>query len=320
VDILAPVKAFDRLQQRVPPLAFAMAVVKKYGDDGGGSLSALIAYRAFFSLFPLLLILTTVLGYVLQDDPQAQRDVLDSVLGQFPVIGDDLRAGSLTGSGVAFVVGLAAAIWAGLGITLAAQNAMGQVWAVPMRDRPDVLMSRVRGLGLLVLLGALNVLSTGVSGLVSGGLGGAWVTVAGLAVALLVNLVLFGVTFRLLTADAVATRDLALGIVLAAVGWLVLQSLGGIYVSQAVRSAGPTYGTFALVIGLLAWVHLGAVMVVLAAETNAVRVNRLWPRSLFGAPRPEDREALAAIARIEERHDEEHIEVTFDDPEAETPR
>jgi len=315
VDPIAPVKAFDRLQQRLGPLAFVAAVVKKFGDDRGANLAALIAYRAFFSLFPLLLMFTTILGFVLRGHPTIEQSVLSSVLAQFPVVGSELRTGSLRGSGLALAVGIATAVWAGLGITLAAQNAMDQVWAVPMRDRPDVLMSRARGIGLLLLLGGLNILSTVASGLVTAGLGGVGLTIAGYVVALVANLCLFGLAFRLLTANRVATRDLLTGVVLAAVAWVLLQALGGYYVEHAVRSASPTYGTFALVIGLLAWVHLGALVVVLAAEVNTVRVGRLWPRSLFGATRPEDQRTLRAIAKAEERHDEQHVEVRFDTDE-----
>ena len=57
--------ALDRFQQRHRALAIAVAVWKKFSDDEGGNLTALIAYRAFFSLFPLLLLLTSVLGFVL---------------------------------------------------------------------------------------------------------------------------------------------------------------------------------------------------------------------------------------------------------------
>ena len=226
-----------------------MAVVKKYGDDGGTNFAVLIAYRAFFSLFPLLLMFTTILGFLLPHHPALERSILDSVSAQVPLIGGELRDRTFTGSGLGLVVGAVTAVWAGLGITLAAQNAMAQVWAVPMRERPDVLMSRVRGIGLLLLLGFLNVLSTVASGLVSAGLGGFTVTVVGYLVAFILNLALFGCVFRLFTTGAVATRDLLPGIGIAAAVWVVLQGVGGYFVGHAVRSAGPTYGTFALVIG-----------------------------------------------------------------------
>src|SRR5947209_16216715 len=105
MDFLAPVRRFDDAQQRSRWLALPLAVVKKFGDDGAGSLAALVAYYGFFALFPLLLLFTTVLGFVLQGNPSAQKSILDSALGQFPIVGSQLHTHSLTGSGVALVVG-----------------------------------------------------------------------------------------------------------------------------------------------------------------------------------------------------------------------
>jgi YihY family inner membrane protein len=315
MDLLAPLRAFDRLQQRHRALAFPVAVFKKFGEDQAGNLAALIAYRAFFSLFPLLLVFTTILGFVLQGDPSARRAVLHSTLRDFPVVGGQLQAGvhPLSGSSLALGVGIALALWAGLGVTLAAQNAMDRVWEVPFKHRRDFLFSRLQGLGLLAALGALNLISTAASGLVSGGYGEAWLTVAGIGVSLLLNLVLFSVAFRLLTARTVATGQLVPGIVIAAVAWGLLQALGGYYVGHAVKAAGPTYGTFALVIGLLTWLHLGAMSVMYAAEANVVRVHHLWPRSLFGVARPEDEKTLRALAKVEERDHSETVDVRFGD-------
>src|SRR4051794_1049185 len=139
MDPLAPLKTFDRVQRRHRPLAIPVAVIKKFGDDQAGNLSALIAYYGFFSLFPLILVFVTILGFVLEDNPAAQQAVLDSALNQIPLVGDEIKSGSLQGSGVALAVGLIGAILAGLGVTLAAQTAFNRVEAVPMRQRPDFL-------------------------------------------------------------------------------------------------------------------------------------------------------------------------------------
>src|ERR1700712_4371721 len=131
---LAPLKAFDRFQRRHRPLAIPMAVIKKFGDDQGGNLAALIAYYGFFSLFPLLMVFVAVLGFVLDGNPGAQHAVLDSALKQIPLVGDQLKAGSLKGSGPALVIGLVGALLAGLGVTLAAQTAFNRVHGVPHRE------------------------------------------------------------------------------------------------------------------------------------------------------------------------------------------
>jgi membrane protein len=280
MDLKAPLRRFDRYQQDHRLLAAPLGVVKKFGDDEGGSMVSLIAYRAFFSLFPLLLLMTTILGYLLADDPSLRETVVDSTLSQFPVIGDQLRGGSLTGSGVALAVGVVGSLLAGLGVVLETEKTFDTVWGVPKEERHGFVGARLRAIGLLVVLGGLAVASTVVTGLVSGGadlFGPFW----GLLIATALNLVVFAAVFRLLTTREVGLRALVPGIAVATVGWELLQLLGGWYISHEVRNAGPAYGTFALVIGLLAWIHVGALFVVLGAEANVVRERRLWPRSLL---------------------------------------
>ncbi len=281
MDLKAPLRRFDAYQQRHRVLAAPLGVVKKFGDDEAGSYVALIAYRAFFSLFPLLLLMVTVLGYVLAGDDHLRREIIDSTLSQFPVIGNQLKGGSLQGNGVALLVGLVGSLVAGLGVVLETERAFNHFWGVADDDRHGFVGSRLRAIGLLVLLGGMSIASTIVASLVSGGsdlFGPYW----GIAIATLLNLVVFAVVFRLLTNRSVASRALVPGVVVATVGWEVLQLLGGWFISHEVKNATPVYGTFALVIGLLAWIHLGATFVVLGAETNVVRARRLWPRSLFG--------------------------------------
>lgn len=280
MELKAPLRRFDSYQQRHRLLAAPLGVVKKFGDDEGGSMVSLIAYRAFFSLFPLLLLMTTILGYLLADDPELRRSVVDSTLSQFPVIGDQLRGGSLTGSGVALVVGIVGSLLAGLGVVLETEKTFDVVWGVPDEERRGFVGSRLRAIGLLVVLGGLAVASTILTGLVSGGadlFGPVW----GLLIATALNFFVFAAVFRLLTTREVDFRALVPGIVIATIGWELLQLLGGWYISHEVRNAGPAYGTFALVIGLLAWIHVGALFVVLGAEANVVRARRLWPRSLL---------------------------------------
>lgn len=314
MDVLAPLKTFDRFQRRHRVLAVPIAVVKKFGDDQAGNLSALIAYYGFFSLFPLILVFVTLLGFVLQGNPDAQKAVLDSALKQIPIIGDQIKAGSLKGSGIALAVGIVGALLSGLAVTLAAQTAFNRVHAIPHRERANFLVSRLRGLGLLAVLGTLQLLSTAAAGLVAGGLGGVLLTIAGVALSLALNFALFVAAFRLLTDRSVPTHELWPGILAATVLWTILQAVGGAYIGHVVKGAGQTYGTFATVIGLLTWLFLGARIVVYCAEVNAVLSGRLWPRGLFDPPTEADQQALRALAKIEERSDEQKVAVSFADP------
>jgi membrane protein len=311
MDLLRPVKAFDRLQRRTPWLGFPIAVIKKFSDDKAGHLAALIAWYGFFSLFPLLLVLVTVLGYVLADNDALYDRLIDSAIGQFPILGDDLQVGALRGDTAALVIGVVGALWAGLGVTIAAQRAMDEVWDVPHRKRRNFLTARGRGLLVLVALGGLNISITVAVGLIVGGLGSFGVRASGLGLTLILDVLLFWVTFRLLTAPGIPTRDLWLGILLSALGWAALQTIGTIYVDRVVSRAGATYGLFALVIGLLSWLYLGGQILLYAAEANVVRVRRLWPRGLLDPVTAADVKVMRALARVEERKEGAHVEVTF---------
>ncbi|HTX10726.1 MAG TPA: YihY/virulence factor BrkB family protein [Solirubrobacteraceae bacterium] len=314
MDLLGPVHTFDRYQQGRKRWAIPMAVIRKFGNDQAGSLAALIAYYAFFSIFPLLLVFTTILAFVLQGNRELYTDVRNSVLGQFPVVGNELQAHALTGKVTALVLGLLTSLWGGLGVTNAAQNAFDKVWAVPYKDRPNFFKARLRGLMLLICLGALFVLSAAAAGVVTA-IGGPLVKIGVYAVTLLVNFGLYMAAFRFLTAVSIPTRCLWLGAGIAAVFLLILQLVGGIYVNHVIKHASNTYGTFATVIGLLVWLHLIAQLTLYSVEINVVVVRRLWPRSLLGPPEaPADQETLRALAKVEERHAHEQVDVHFRDP------
>jgi membrane protein len=315
MDILGPLRRFDDAQQRIRWMALPIAVVKKFGDDRGGHLAALIAYFAFFSLFPLLLVFTTILGFVLRDNPSAQQSVENSVLHQLPIIGNQIQLHSLNGSVVALIIGLVTSLLAGLGVTGAAQNALDTVWAIPYKDRPDFVNSRLRGLGLLAFLGALFIISTLASGLVSGGFGGIGDKIVGYVIAVIVNFALFFAAFRLMTAPAIPSRDLRVGVIVAGVVWTILQALGGYYIGHVLKHQSDAGKTFGLVIALLVWLHLGAMLLIYAAEINVVVTRRLWPRSLFGPPvAAADKRTLRALAKVEERSQEQHVDVEFETP------
>ncbi len=308
MGLMEPVHRFDRFQQRQKGLAIPLAVIKKAGDDQGGNLAALVAYYGFFSLFPLLLVFTTILGYVLASDPSTRARVEHSIISQFPSVGSSLPLHTISGSAVALILGLITSLWAGLGVTNAAQNLMNTVWAIPHKDRPNFIQSRLRGIGLLVFLGILFIISTIVTGAVSSTIGGIGSKIGGYVISLLVNGILFFAAFRLMT-EEVPSRDLRVGAIVGGVLWTILQTIGSIYLHHIKTT---NYGIFAVVIPLLIWLHLGGQVFMYSAEVNVVVSRGLWPRSLFGPPTaPADQEALTALAKAEERSDEQHVEVEF---------
>jgi membrane protein len=315
MSVMDRLRVLDRRQQEAPRIGFIAAVIKKFGDDQAGQLAALIAYYGFVSLFPLLLVLVTVLGFVLQGDPGEQKRILDGALGQFPIVSDQLKLHSLTGSDIGLVIGVIGSLLAGMGITGATQNAFNRIWHVPFKDRPNFLFAHLRGLGMLAILGTLSIISTTAAGYVGTGSHAAPGVIAGVIVAFILNLALFMTAFKLLTAVDVGWRDLLPGVIVAAVFWQLLQHLGGFYIDHELKHTGPLYGVFALVLGLLAWLYLGAQLTIFAAEINVVRLHRLWPRSFFSDPLLDaDKRAMTSLAEVEERVEEENVEVSFDGP------
>jgi len=295
---------------------FPVAVLKKFGEDRASRLAVLVAYYAFFSLFPLLLALVSVLGFVLEGNPSLQREVVDTAVGRIPVIGPQLsdRVEPLTGSGLALAVGLAGALWAGLGVTVALGSAFAEIWDVSRLEQPSGLSSRARGLGVLVILAATLIAATFATGLaVGGGLHAGVERGVAVVASLGVNVLVFLTVFALLTPGPRHIRALLPGVAVAAVGWLVLQTVGGWYVDRVIAGASATYGVFALVIGLLSWFWLGSHLVLVAAEANVVLFWRLWPRSLAGELEPADRRALRRVAQATRSDRREAISVEFTD-------
>lgn len=310
--------ALDRRQQRTRGLRFVAAVYKKFGDDQAGQLAALISYYAFVSIFPLLLVFVTILGFVLQGHPQDREKIVHGTLGQFPVLSDQLELHSLKGSGLALAIGVVGALLAGMGITNAAQNAFNRIWHVPFKSRPSFVFARLRGIGLLATFGTLTIVSTAAAGFVGASSHGVLPVTAGIVVAFVVNVALFMSAFKLLTAVDAGWRDFLPGVIVAAVLWQLLQHVGGYYVDHGLKHTQPLYGFFALVLGLLAWLYLGAQLVIFAAEINVVRARRLWPRSFFSEPLLDaDKRALRESAETEERVEQENVDVSFDAPAAE---
>jgi membrane protein len=317
MSITDTLHAIDRRQQHTPGLRFVAAVYKKFSDDQAGQLAALIAYYAFVSIFPLLLVFVTILGFVLQGHPADQQKIVHGTLGQFPVLSDSLKLEALKGSGIALAIGVVGTLLAGMGVTSAAQNAFNGIWHVPYKSRPNFIFSRVRSLGMLAILGTLTVISTAAAGFVGSSSHGAPAVLAGVIVAFVVNLVLFMTAFKLLTAADVSWREYLPGVIAAAVLWQLLQHLGGYYVDHTLKHTQPLYGTFAVVLGLLAWLYLGAQLVIFSAEINVVRSRKLSPRSFFSAPLLDaDRRALTSAAKVEERMEPENVEVSFDEPQS----
>jgi membrane protein len=289
-------RAADRFQQRSPALAFPVAVWSKFKDDRAGNLAALIAYFGFVALFPLLLVLVTVLGFVLRNDRSLQASLVNSAVSQYPVIGPEIQRslGSLPSSGLPLAIGLVLLLLGARGVAGAMQNAMFEVWGIAEQNRPGFLMSQLLGLALVFTVGIGFIVTTSLSGL-AGGVGhvinGTVAHAGTVLVSLVLNVGVFWLGFRLATAFRVRWRDVRAGAVIAAVCWQVLQLAGGFVVGHLLRRSSELYGTFGIVLGLLAWLYLEAEVTLFAAEVDVVLARRLWPRSIMPVSVPAPRAA-----------------------------
>jgi YihY family inner membrane protein len=293
-------QAADRYQQRRAALALPVAVWSRFNDDQAGNLAALIAYYAFAALFPLLLLLVTVLNIVLKNNASLRTTLLNSAVSQYPVIGRQIKdsLGTIPGTGLPLVIGIVLLLLGARGVAGAMQNAMCEIWGISREERPKFPLSLPWAFALVFTVGLGFIVTTFLSGL-AGGTGhvltGAVAHVGAVVVSLVLNVGMFWLTFRIATVWKVPWRQLRTGAVIAAVCWQILQVVGGYVVGHQLNRASELYGTFGIVLGLLAWLFLQAEVTLYAAEVDVVLARRLWPTSVLPAqqdkPAPGDKPA-----------------------------
>lgn len=318
----------DRYQRAHRWLGLPVAVVYKFLDDGGTYLAGLLTYYGIVSVFPLLLLLNTLLGYVLHNNADLQQQVVNSALRQFPIIGDQIgqNVHSLHGSTVGIVVGVVGALYGGLGIANASQYASNTLWAVPHTKRPALPGVYGRSILLLLVFGLGVVVTTGLAALalpdIASGALGVFIRVLATITAVVLNTGLFVLAMRVLVSAPLTLRDVLPGAICAGLLWQALQQGGAYLVVHELRGTSATYGLFGIVLGLLLWLYLSALIFLICSEVNVVRVHRLWPRSLasmftdHARLTQADRRTYRRFATAEQRKTSQTIEVEFADQPA----
>jgi YihY family inner membrane protein len=318
-----PLSRLDRWQRKHPVVGAPIGIVYKFFDDQGGYLAVVVTHYAFLAILPLLLIASSVLGFVLQNYPELEQRLLTSALAQFPIVGDQLgRPEGIRGSTTAVIVGILAATYGAVGLGQAAQNAVNVVWAIPRNSRLNPVVSRLRSLGWMVVGGLalafvavltsvsshLEVIESSFNGVIHWVVVGATVVVTTCVLALMI---------RWSKAQSDRFRDVLPGAAVTAVLWQLLQMVGGLYVSHVINRASEMNGVFAVVLGLVALIYIASVMAILGLETNVVLSKRLYPRALL-TPFTDDVELTEADRRVyrEYAHAQRHkgfeqIRVTF---------
>ena len=318
----------DGYQQRHRPLGFVVAVAYKSFDDRAPYLAALVTYYAFVSVFPLLLLFVSIMGFVLQSDASLRHQIVNSAVGDLPGIGSVLRRNiqGFKGSTAGVTLGLIGVVYGALGAMQAAQYAFNHIYAVPRNEQPNPIRSRVRSLGLLAILGTTILISTGINFLIANGGSfstgiGTGISILGYIASLVLNVGLFSMSFKVLTALDLHWRDVIVGGVITGGLWEVLQTFGSRYVVHEVQHGSALYGVFGVVLATLAWIYLVALVIMVSAEINVVWTRHLWPRSLMSPftdrmePTTADLLAYESYARAPRFKGWQRIDVEFDPPD-----
>ena len=309
-------RRIDKWQQRHKVPAFIVGVVKKYGDDNGGMLASSLAHSAFVSVFPLLLILVTILGLIASANPTVRTEVLNAVASQFPLIGSKLTGNIHAlhrASIIGLIVGLVGVLWGGMGFAQSGLFTMEQVWNLPGPARPGYFPRLGRAAEFLGVLGVGVIATTLLTAVGIYGHHPVLIVVGGEALAVVVNIGLYLAGFRVLTPKGVPSRSLVAGAVAGGAGWTGLQA-AGTYVVHHFQNTNSVYGYFGTVLGLVAWLYLAVELSVYAAEINVVLARHLWPRSIVQPPLTEaDRSSMALQALQNQRREEQDVTVSFHD-------
>jgi YihY family inner membrane protein len=310
-------RRLDGAQQRHTASAVLVGVVKKFGDDNAGALTVQMAYAMFIAVFPLLLVLITVLGIILADNPSDRARVLNSAFGDFPIVGQQLAHNLHAlkrSSTIGLVIGILGLVYGSTGIAQTAMYSMEQVWNIPGARRPNYLTRMSRSVIFLFVLAVSLILTTALAGFGTFGRHNFWLGCLGEMLALICNEAFYVASFRTLTPKQIATKSLIPGALIGGAAWTVLQAVGGYVVGHDLKGASALYGTFGLVLGLIAWLYLAAEITLYAAELNAVLYHRLWPRALVQPPLTDaDQRSLALQAMGNQRRADQEIVTRFKD-------
>jgi uncharacterized BrkB/YihY/UPF0761 family membrane protein len=296
--------AVDGWQRRTRWAGVPYAVLKKFGNDNANLLVVALAWYGFTAIFPLLLVMVTVFGFI---GAQSIGTGLINTLHEFPVIGSSFNPASrsaLHGSTLGLVIGLIGLLYGAQGVTQTAQMAMATVWNIPQDQRTGFLPRFGRSLAGLFTIGAAFLINALVTGYATAGTTSYAIRIPVLIGLLIINTGLYFATFTVLTAKAIGPRGLIPGAIAGAVAFTVLITVGTGLISHQLKNASTTYGAFGTVIGIVTFLLLLAKLSMYAAELNPVLARRLYPRALplGGEPTDVDRQMLA-----EQRHGDQPV-------------
>lgn len=304
----------DTFQRGHGALGFPYAVVKKYGDDEAGYQAALLTYYGFLSLFPLLLVLTTVLGALAGSHPHLRATIIKDTTQYFPALGNQLseHIGSLHKTGLALVIGVVFTLYGARGIADAFRHGVNHIWRIPKVRRTGFPWAIVRSLAIVIIGGFGFILAAVIAGFAITAGHGIGFHILSVAIDLIILFWVFLFLIKVSLPVHVRFRDIEAGAAAAAIGLVILQTLGNYILRHELKNLNALYSNFAIVLGLLFWIYLQSQIIYYAIEIASVREARLWPRSLTGNELTDaDKRAYAWQAKKEKQVDDESIAARF---------
>jgi membrane protein len=267
-----------------PTIDIAVRTFRRFSEDEGGPSAAALTYYFFFSIFPLLLFIGFLLGLITFLSQDLKQEILRAGLDAAPLMRDVLTPKGLQilqdrRSQLALVA-LVMALYAGSGVIVALEHALNKI------NRCDVeltfLQKRIRSFRFMGLFAVGALISLALSGLgkfignvgelgIFGSVLGSLVAYVG---AIAVTTGLFAACYKVLPACDLSWKDVLPGAIAAAAIFEILKFAGGTYLAQGEATRNDTFGAFATAAALLIVSYLLSQVTLLAAELNAVILER----------------------------------------------
>jgi membrane protein len=307
------IKSIDRLQRKHPAISFTYAIIKKYGEDNGGYQSSIITYYALLSLFPLLIVFTTVSQLALRSHPGLHAKLVSGLNHYFPIIGNQLQESvhSPKKAGLALLISLLVTLYGARGGASALQFSINSLWHIPPAKQPPFLKNASRGLGIIFTGGLGFVIAAVLAG---------YTNILGHSIEIRIlstlasTIVLWGTfifLFKLAITGNKSVKNVAVGAGFVAIGIEILQTLGTVILAHELKSLSNMSDTFALVIALMFWIYLQAQIILYGVEIDVIRYNHLYPRSLHPPLTDADKLTYTSYAQGRSITKNESVKVKF---------
>jgi membrane protein len=279
--------------------AFTVAknALREFSEDDCTTLAASIAYAAFFSIFPLLLGATAVLGYVIED-PAARDKVLNSVYSYLPASGEFIGKTLqevMEKRGAVGVVAALLLIFSGRQVFASVVHALNRAFEAP-KER-GFIQTLILVFILIFGVGALMVLSLAVTAVIQAlasyailGFGPYEDTIIltpiQIVLSLIVSFAMFALMYRAAPNVQLGWRDVAPGAMVAAVLFEIAKNLFVVYVKNFMGTEN-VYGAVGGVIVLLTWCYFSALILSIGAEVASEHMKlKLAENKALRTPRP----------------------------------